>query len=474
MRLLLGFLGAALLWCPVVSAASTPDAALRAGAAMVDITPTQASLGPTDTVRDSLFVRAIVVEAGSSCAVLVGVDTGGLGERTATDTIRKAAEETGCPVQNFVISATHTHSASADRGRTPLAASPDIQLAIVTAVREAKAALRPARIGFAQTEVHLNVNRDLFEHGRWKQGANPAGPSDKTLAVLALVGEDGRPIGAYLNYAMHPINFYLSGVISADFAGEASRYVERRYGPAMVVIFAQGASGDQNPLLTRPQNRLSRIRTGVAGTLDLRVGQVAPLAEASASMERRLAALALPVPQEILPDYRSAIDEVSALIKAEGTLLGESAVDLIQSPKFELAATGTIRGSTTTFACLGRDRLDLAHPIREGDLPPYADGSPVELRVGVLRIADVHIATVNAEVYSEIGSRLKREAPVQKLMMTTLANGAANSGYVYSDAARNHLTFQVIGSRLKPGCAETQIANTALTMIDGIASKSGR
>jgi neutral ceramidase len=47
----------------------------------------------------------------------------------------------------------------------------------------------------------------------------------------------------------------------------------------------------------------------------------------------------------------------------------------------------------------------------------------------------------------------------------TLANGSSNSGYIYSDAAYSHLTFQVIGSRLKPGCAEEKIVSTAIDLM---------
>jgi hypothetical protein len=50
-------------------------------------------------------------------------------------------------------------------------------------------------------------------------------------------------------------------------------------------------------------------------------------------------------------------------------------------------------------------------------------------------------------------------------MMVTLANGSAGSGYIYSDRACSHLTFQVIGSLLKPGCAEGTIVATALKMM---------
>jgi len=85
--------------------------------------------------------------------------------------------------------------------------------------------------------------------------------------------------------------------------------------------------------------------------------------------------------------------------------------------------------------------------------------------VGVLRIGEVHFVSVNGEVYSQIGMRIKAEAPASKTIVVTLANGSAGSGYIYSDEAYSHLTFQVIGSRLKPGCAEGRIVSTALDLM---------
>jgi hypothetical protein len=61
--------------------------------------------------------------------------------------------------------------------------------------------------------------------------------------------------------------------------------------------------------------------------------------------------------------------------------------------------------------------------------------------------------------------RLKAESPASKTMVVTLANGSANSGYIYSDEAYSHLTFQVIGSRLKPQCAEGKIVSTAVSLM---------
>lgn len=87
--------------------------------------------------------------------------------------------------------------------------------------------------------------------------------------------------------------------------------------------------------------------------------------------------------------------------------------------------------------------------------------------MGLLQLGDINVVTVNGEVYSQIGMRLKAEAPANKTMMVTLANGSANAGYIYADSAYSHLTFQVIGSRLKPGCAEQKIVASAIRLMRG-------
>ena len=165
-----------------------------------------------------------------------------------TDATTRAAAATGCPAANVLISATHTHSSNPQGlGQGPPLAR-TVADAIVQAATTAKSKLAPARVGYGTTRIDLNVNRDLFNSKlEWRQEPNPNGPSDKTLAVVEFLGADNVPIAVYMNYAMHPINFYLSGVVSADFPGEASRYIEELFDDRTIALFAQGASGDQNP-----------------------------------------------------------------------------------------------------------------------------------------------------------------------------------------------------------------------------------
>jgi neutral ceramidase len=334
----------------------------------------------------------------------------------------------------------------------------------------AKSKLAPARVGYGKANLDLNVNRDLFNSKlEWRQEPNPEGASDKALSVVEFVGQDNVPIGVYMNYAMHPINFYLSGAVSADYPGEAAKYVEELFDNKTVAVFSQGASGDQNPRLAFSPSFImrSRQRLGEPQT----VAPPAPPAENSTQQGFSAAAAGssrAAVPPENLEAYKKALARTGDYVVMLGQTIGTTAVRLMRE-EIQPVDTATIWGGQERFTCPGRERLDTANPARENVFPGYKDGPDVNLKVGLLRIGDINFVTVNGEVYSKIGLKLKEAAPANKTIMVTLANGASNSGYIYSDDAYSHLSFQVIGSRLKPGCAEGKIISTAI----GLMHKSG-
>jgi hypothetical protein len=455
----------------LVETRQAPAGRLRAGAARIEITPKPSDLTiATDSIRDPLFARVVLVDDGSACAVLVGLDLGGASTPLVTDAVTRASAATGCPPDNFIVSATHTHSSSPQGLGQGAATAGMVADAIVEAARTAKARLAPARIGYGRTNVDLNVNRDLFNSKlEWRQEPNPNGPSDKTLAVVELLGADNVPIAVYMNYAMHPINFYLSGVISADFPGEASRYIEDLFDNRTVAIFSQGASGDQNPRDFRSPTTFMGQRAALSqgrGPFIQTIG-APPAATATspqgfnaqqASAERRA------IPAESLDAYKKTIQRTGEYVHMLGSMLGSSAVRVMRE-SIEPFDNARVWAAHQSFACPGRIRNDADNPARENVFPGYKDGPDVNLKVGVLRIGDVHLVTVNGEVYSQIAMRIKAEAPASKTIVVTLANGSAGSGYIYSDEAYSHLTFQVIGSRLKPGCAEGKIVSTAVNLM---------
>src|SRR4029079_16590594 len=142
--------------------------------------------------------------------------------------------------------------------------------------------------------------------------------------------------------------------------------------------------------------------------------------------------------------------------------LGEEVLSVMRGIT-RLDAAVPIGAGAATISCSGRERTNDGRAGFEGT---YKDASPVDIRLGLLRSGDVMIGAVNAEVFSPIASRLKRESPFKATMMTTLTNGTARSGYIPDDESYGKYTFEVLSSRLKPGCAETAIVKGILGLID--------
>jgi hypothetical protein len=251
-----------------------------------------------------------------------------------------------------------------------------------------------------------------------------------------------------MDYGMHPVNGFLSGLTSADFAGAASRYVEQAFADKPVAVFAQGASGDQNPLYLRAATNAlaSRSGTPITGYVMTREAIEAPIRDEKVKAG------------PLDPQVR---DQLERIMDSEGVLLGEEVIRVMTNVK-RLDDSPSIAAVQKTVTCPGRKRIDTG---REGKPGTYVDGDPVEIRLGALRIGNIALTSVDAELYTAIGLRLKRESPMTNTVLVTLANGRADSGYIPNDTAFGALTFQVLGSKLKPGCAETAIVNGLLDLI---------
>jgi hypothetical protein len=462
-----------ILWAPAALAlllAAPPHAAaqsLRVGAARVDITPPADPANPPSGkyAHEKLYLRAIVLDNGTTRAARIGAAPGLLFDNVWTAASKQIAAELNCPVANILISVTHTHSAFGPGDQPfrrfgqaggpppepdPNAPPPPIVGKIVDAVKQAQAQLQPARVGFGSGFSYLNVSRDNIDSTThlWTQAPNLNGASDKAVAVLKFESLNGELIAAYFTYAMHPVNGFLADVTSADFCGAASRYIEQAYGDKAVAVFAQNASGDQNPLYLRASTNVmaSRYDATITGNVLTREPIEAPLRDGKVKAHKA-------DPQ--------VIDVMEKVMESEGVLLGEEVIRVLSNTT-RLDPAPAIGGAQSTVTCPGRKRLDNA---REGTPGSYEDGEPVNLRLGVIRIGNIALASVNAEIYSPIGLKLKAASPLANTLLVTLANGRANSGYVPNDAAFGANTFQVLGSRLKPGCAEDSIVNGLVDLI---------
>jgi len=448
--LILSAVATALVAVPAITAAGE----LRAGAAKLDITALAYPEGKIPAAKydnDRLYLRAIVLDNGETRAVLIGADLSYIRPDEAyLQAVAEIAGDLDIPQQNILMSGTHTHSGANNGWLADNYGK--LADALVEVTRAAGSDLRPASVGFGEGAAYLNTNRDAIDRKTklWTQAPNPDGPSDKTLAVLAFYDADGQPIGAYMNYAMHPINAYLAGFVSGDFSGAASAHVEKAFGDDMVMVFSQGALGDQMPLHLRNSTNVMAALSGIelTGFEFVREEIETPLREGH-------------VPRG---ENDPAADEADKLwMNAQGAYLGEEAIR-VMSLMDELQSDVKISGQLMTLTCPGRVWLNSAGS-RAGTPGEYGDRDDVSLRLGMLGIGDIALGSLNAEAYNQIGIDVKAASPLQKTMFVGVANGRANVGYVPTDDAYGRTTFQVVATQIKQGCAQDGIVNGISSMI---------
>jgi neutral ceramidase len=431
---------------PAAAGAQTPRGVspLRVGAAKVDVTPSQGELPKNSFgVLDRLYARAIVIENGASSAALITVDAGGVPTPIWEAVTRQVESELRIPVANVLLTATHTHSAGGQRG-------PEYAQKIVESVRLARQKLAPARVGYGTGVSYINVNRQIVDPktGRWWEGPNYDGSSDKTVAVLKFESLSGAPIAVYYNYAVHAVIAGQLDQVSGDIPGAASRYVEDSFDDRIVAVWSSGAAGDQNPIYFQQTYDLREIRIKDYASRGVDISNAMP--PGGEGLDRKN------------PTVARLMNQQRQMVSSMGQFLGEEVLHVMRGVR-RMDAAAAVHGGATTVTCPGRERTNQGRAGFEGT---YKDGAPVEIRLGLLRLGDVMIGAVNAEVFNSIAQRLKQESPYKATMMATLTNGSARSGYIPDDESFGKYTFEVLSSRLKPGCAESAIVNGILGLID--------
>lgn len=396
--------------CVLLAAAAVYAAEFRAGAARIDITPapdaglllsgyagrTQGFTG----IHDRIYVRAIVMDDGSGPAAIVAAEVIGVREEAWKRITGGIQKETGIPPDRVLLASVHTHSAPQTGVYEGVAnAKQGVWIAtfeesVVSAVKQAKAALQPARVGFGTGRANVSVNRVArMADGTWNLGINPDGHSDKTVAVLKFETASGEPLAIFSNYAVHgtvlgPRNLEVSG----DLPGAAARFVEERLGGKVIAPWTSGAAGDQNAIY-EPGDRF---------------------------------------------------DKVDVL----GQILGEEIVRVAKSINTKPVAR--IRTAQTVFSCPGQKPA----PDFVRKNPKFVDTDPVQVRLSLFRIGNVVLAGVSGEVLTGIQAHLLDVAGPRTVMVTH-ANGS--SGYIPDDASYDRVSYEITVTHLKRGCAENSI-----------------
>jgi len=239
-------------------------AALRAGTAKADITPSggvplwgfESRLKPATGTLDPLFARVLVLEAGDKRLALVTLDLGRSFGPASVDQIRQAVKKSS-GISCLLLTASHTHGAPVIqdqyRDGPPVWERTALEK-IEHAIQEAAGGLAEARIGTATGAVYIGHNRlrvnadgtvSWFERNLTRI---PTAPVDPTVSVIRIDRADGSPMAVLTNYSCHPVVFGSDNLqYTADFPAVTNRVVENKFGSHTLSLFLQGAPGDINP-----------------------------------------------------------------------------------------------------------------------------------------------------------------------------------------------------------------------------------
>lgn len=248
---------------------------LKVGTGVSDITPAlevgfltssvRGTYAPFKSVRSPLKARAIALEVGAQVVVLVSLDLLGLSEDAVYGWERfKAASCGTVPVDDVIITCTHTHSAPESLALSDLYTADSykqwldqLEDAIRNTIAQALNTLEPVsavevssseldgfsllrRIaspqGVVMSDTMQPVAADLFAKR----------PIDRRVRVLRFLSMGGKPLASIVHLVCHPVHEMLFPNVSPDFPGEVCAMLESE--PANgFPLFLNGAAGNINP-----------------------------------------------------------------------------------------------------------------------------------------------------------------------------------------------------------------------------------
>ena len=245
---------------------------MRFGIATADITPEPpiymigyaARRDSADRVHDPLTLTSLVLEEGPRRAVIVTADIIYFPDDETTDELAaRLASLAGCPPENVLLNASHTHGGPVIRCSFQEFSQPErraeaeammdlVSRKAVEATEAALGSMREGSLRYGEGLTNLPINRRLDQDGEVVMRPNPDGPVDDRLQILALHDAAGGELVAVgLRASCHPVSVGPLHIVTADFVGSWRRLLVGTLGPGVTPFFLQGAGvGDARPRLT--------------------------------------------------------------------------------------------------------------------------------------------------------------------------------------------------------------------------------
>lgn len=454
--------------CFVFATSALHAADFRAGAATSNITPELGSSinggfqdGKATFIHDELHARCLALDDGKTKLVLVVADSCVIGRGIFDEAKKMVNEATGLPMENMLMSATHSHSCGTLQAVGQSEPNPIYQRfvarRIADGVRRALNNLAPAKIGWGTADVPQHVfNR------RWKMkpggipasplgvttdqvktnpGINnpsllePAGPTDPQVSFISVQSADGKSIALYANYSLHYVGGVGPGHISADYFGAFAVKIGQLLGAGseFVGIMSNGTSGDIN-------------------NIDFRGGQ------AKEPPYGRIQIVANDVAQAVATACKSIKhqDWVQLAVAQKEITLG-----LRIPTKDEVEKAREVTKQSKLFP-----RMETMEQVYARETVLLSEFEPqVSAPLQVLKLGDLRVSAIPAEVFVEIGLELKQRHP------QTFSVSLANAYHGYLPTPKHHQLGGYETWRARSSCLEVDASTKIVAGLEELFEK---
>ncbi len=402
-------------------------------------------------VHDDLHARSLLIEGEDGTSViLMTVSVINVGRKNLEDIREGIHRQTGIPESHIVISSTHTHSGPAIDAAGEEYRKFLVERCIESAVTAWNTRF-PGRIGIASTTVlELGRNDRRLGYG----GLHP----DPEVGVIKVEDAKGKLKGVAFNYGCHPSVLSLHNLeFTEDWPYYAIQGIKEKVGKDVWVAYFQSAQGDVKVGYTA---ELSAVGAEMpirnfwyaqvkGGQMSEAVLKALPGIQTTGNTEIKAAQEFFDYPlrnsyplsaKQAEIEYNEAKKKLAEMEKKAATI-GKRVLDSYRVEEF-----------------LARLTLDAARWVESHPNPP-----PVSLEQQAVRIGDAVFVTFPAEVFSEIGLKVKQQSPFEKTFVIGLASG--HGGYMPTAEEYLEGGYAAVMTRYDPKCEQVCI-NSSLELIN--------
>lgn len=444
---------------------------LKFGVAKRDITPELEMVIPgyfskrfVQGVLDNLYAKAMVFENNGTAAITVVCDAINLRRDDVLRIRRGIYDKCGIEERNISVSASHTHTGGPSwhwfeaAEHDPMYINHLVEGAVDAAV-DAYNNLKPAKIGFAKTEVegYTFIRRYLMKNGRVKtnpRNMNPdiveaVGTPDNSFVVGKVTDESGKPLAFISNYGVH-LDMIGGDKVSADFPGELARLVCEKYGSEVESVFFTGPCGNTNNVNTLHIPVKSKIEE-TNPELPIYKKTAHALFDALCEIEGKI-----PLSEDVVP--KISREFLSAKLRVP-------TMDYVETAHRVLRGEDVVFKGNESSSIVGRKHLAAATLA--------AQNNPIEMidvEVMTLVLGDSAIIAWPAEVFVEYGKEVREKFADKNIIIGELSNGTIES-YLPTEEAIEQGGYEptIYGATTPEPRIGTDMVNATIDLL----SKSG-